>query len=83
MYATAIAINLTFYWQLIKKKTLHLLENASVAILDLWKRNYNSKISPKATVSLFVASTKKQSTFENFLQADKHFTLFDTTSLID
>lgn len=66
-----------------KKKISHLLENAQVAVLDLCERNYNSKVSSKPTVGMLVASAKERLTFDNFLQADEDFTLFDATPPID
>lgn len=62
-----------------KNKTPHLLKSLKATVLNLWERDYNSKILFKPTVDMLLSSAKKRSTFDSFLQADKNLFIFDIT----
>lgn len=66
-----------------KSKAPHFLESLKAAVLNLWERDYNSKVPPKPTVGMPLSSAEERSTFDNFLQVDEDFFLFDTTAPIN
>lgn len=43
-YAPAVTINLSFYWEWMKKKSPHLLKSFQVEVLRLWKKDYTSNV---------------------------------------
>lgn len=82
-YAAAVAMNPILRWHWMKSKAPHLFESLKAAVLNLLEGDYNSKVPPKPTIGMPLSLAEERSTFDNFLQADKNFFLFDATAPID
>lgn len=66
-----------------KNKTPHLLESSQAAVLQLWEKDYSSKVLPKPAVVAATCMAYEVSTFDSFLQVDEDFDMFEAIAPIN
>lgn len=66
-----------------KNKALSLLVRSQTDVISLWKKNYNSKIAFKPIVEMPVFLAKKYFKFNNLLQLNEDFIVFDVAAPIN